>query len=199
MEWGYIEETLLDASLPMKMIDAIMGIIKSSRCCLLWNDELTKVITLTRGLQQGDPLSPLIFVLCIEFLSQWIHEKVRCGTWKALKVSRNGPWTSHLFFADDLLQFAEVGDDQIACTKEDLDLFCQESGQRMNNDKSLILFSLNISDQDARRISQALGIPITKDMGRYLGYEITHGLGVGGGGQNAPRQANVAGPMHAWS
>lgn len=72
MSWPFIEESLKDADLPNKMIYAIMGIIRDIKCQLLWNGEITELIKPIRGQRQDDPLSPLIFVLCLERLSHWI-------------------------------------------------------------------------------------------------------------------------------
>lgn len=58
LEWGFIKETLRDADLPSKLIDAIMGIISKSKCKLLWNGEVTEFITPSRALRQGNALSP---------------------------------------------------------------------------------------------------------------------------------------------
>lgn len=76
MDWSYIEDTLKDASSPNKMIEAIMGIILKSKCRLLWNGEVTEYIKPTKGLRHGDPFSLLVFILCMERLSQWIQWKL---------------------------------------------------------------------------------------------------------------------------
>lgn len=90
MEWSFFEETLRDASLPTLMIDVIMMILQQSSCRLLWNGESSDKIRPPRGLRQGDPLSPYLFVLCMERLSQWISKKVEEGRWRPLQVSRGG-------------------------------------------------------------------------------------------------------------
>lgn len=61
-----------------------------------------------RGLQQGDPLSPYLFVLCLEYLSNLINEAVSRNDLICIKTSRNGPIISHMFFADDLILFAQA-------------------------------------------------------------------------------------------
>lgn len=55
-----------------------------------------------------DPLSPYIFVICMERISHLIAEAVSSLEWKPIKAERNGPAISHLLFADDLLLFADA-------------------------------------------------------------------------------------------
>lgn len=88
MEWGFVEETLKDVSLPTAMINVIMGLIRQSHCKLIWKGEITYSIKSTIGLRHGDPLSPYLFVLCLERLSQWILSKVNEGRWRSLTTSR---------------------------------------------------------------------------------------------------------------
>lgn len=88
MEWSFVESTLRDVPLPDSLITAIMSILRSSSCQLVWNGECTDVIEQTRGLRQGDPLSLYLFVLCMDRLSQWINLQVAQGVWKPLQVSR---------------------------------------------------------------------------------------------------------------
>lgn len=78
-EWRFIEETLVDASIPANMIEVIifMGMLKPSTCKLIWNGEATKAIKPSRGLRQGDSLSPYLFVMCMERLSSWCIRRWR--------------------------------------------------------------------------------------------------------------------------
>lgn len=123
MEWAFIEETWRDVSLPIGLITAIMSILRSSSCRLIWNNECTDSIMQTRGLRQGDPLSPYLFILCMDRLSQWIHLKVAQDEWKPLQASRGGPRVSHLMFADDVLLFSKATTDQVDCICEALTKF----------------------------------------------------------------------------
>lgn len=86
LEWQFIEETLRDTSIPNKLIRVIMNILKRSFCKLLWNGKFTDVIKPTKGLRQGDPLSPYLFILCMERLSRWILGRVEEGRWRPLKA-----------------------------------------------------------------------------------------------------------------
>jgi hypothetical protein len=70
-----------------------------------------------RGIRQGDPMSPYIFVICMDKLSHLISHAVRQGNWKGIRAGRTGPMISHLMFADDLLLF---GEENMGCEKRRL-------------------------------------------------------------------------------
>ncbi|CAL8132777.1 unnamed protein product [Prunus armeniaca] len=120
-----------------------MQCIKSVRYQAILNGELTERFSPSVGIRQGDPLAPYIFVLCMEKLSHIINDHVSSGTWKSVKVARNGPAISHLFFADDLILFGEASIHQAKLMKHCLDLFCGASGQQVNFVKSRICCSPN--------------------------------------------------------
>lgn len=93
---------------------------------------MTNVIKTSMGLRQGDPLSPYLFVLFMEKLGQWLQGKVGEGRLREVRASRNEPGLSHLFFANDLLLFSEACEEQFACVREGLELFCKRSSQGIN-------------------------------------------------------------------
>lgn len=62
----------------------------------------------SQGLQQGDPLSPYLFVLCMEVLSQHISKAVECKEWDAIYFNHADPLLSHICFVDDFLLFGEA-------------------------------------------------------------------------------------------
>ena len=108
------------------------------------NGEVTDSFNPECGIRQGDPLSPYIFVLCMEKLSHLINQKLRSGLWKCVKVSRGGPEVSHFFFADDLILFGQASTKQAEVMRECLDIFCGFSGQQVSFPKSRVYCSNNI-------------------------------------------------------
>lgn len=128
LSWDFIQDTLIDVGMPNMFINLIMDCISSANMSILWNGGQTVTFKSTGGIRQGDPISPYIFVLCMERLSQLINLTVDCELWKPIKLARNGPHLSHLCFVDDIILFAKATSDQVLVIKGILDLFSRSSG-----------------------------------------------------------------------
>ncbi|KAL4333656.1 hypothetical protein GQ457_07G010760 [Hibiscus cannabinus] len=79
LEWGFIQDTLFDLGLPSKLCKLIMHCISTVSLQILWNGSVTDSFSPSRGIRQGDPLSPYIFVLFLERLVQTVAEAVSLG------------------------------------------------------------------------------------------------------------------------
>ena len=64
----------------------------------LVNGEPTGTIHPSRGIRQGDPLSPYLFILCIEGLHGLMNQAVLSGDIKGISICKYGPRLTHLFF-----------------------------------------------------------------------------------------------------
>lgn len=82
-----------------------MNCITSASFSVILNGEPTGKIIPTRGLRQGDPLSPYLFLLCLEGLSLLINMATRTKVISGIQIARSAPKLTHLFFADDSLVF----------------------------------------------------------------------------------------------
>lgn len=117
----------------------------------------------------------MLFVLCIERLSHIILNSVNVGNWKGIRIKRQGPHISHLFFADDLVLFGEATEEQSLEMRACLDLFCSSSGQQISFQKSSVFFSKNTPQNMQQQIVNILGVQKVTDLGRYLGVQSNHG------------------------
>lgn len=112
----------------------------------------------SRGLRQGRPLPPYLFVFCMDKLGQWLQKRVAEGQLKKVRALRYGPRLNYLFFADDLLLFSQTCEDQLRCIKEGLQRFCDCSWQKIKFLKSSMLCSVNAAEEEARSLSASMGI-----------------------------------------
>jgi hypothetical protein len=77
VNWNFLKDTLVKFKFPPIIISLIMFGITSASNKILWNGSKTDTFIPTRGLRQGDPLSPYLFVLCMERLGALINKQVR--------------------------------------------------------------------------------------------------------------------------
>lgn len=174
IRWDFLKETLEVAGLSEEWTKRIMVCVTNPSMSLLWNGEKTDSFQSARGLRQGDPLSPYLFVLCLERLCHLIDAEVGRKAWKPISLSQGGPKLSHVFFADDLILFAEASVSQVRVIRRVLERFCLASGQKVSLEKSKIFFSNNVSRELEGLISAESGIASTRELGKYLGMPILH-------------------------
>lgn len=175
LKWEFIEDTLFNANLPPRLVRLIMSCLTTSSMQVLWNGKASQSFQPQRGVRQGDPLSPYLFVLCMERLSQMITAAVRQGSWKAIRMGRRGVPLSHLFFADDLIIFCKAELDQIEVVQKILSDFCAASGHKVSNSKTKIFFSRNVSLGLRSVISGQFQYEQADGLGRYLGVPLLTG------------------------
>ncbi|KAK9998851.1 hypothetical protein SO802_018454 [Lithocarpus litseifolius] len=107
LEWNFIRDVLLLYNLPSSMVDLIISSVSSSSISLLFNGGMLEPFLPSRGIRQGDPMSPYIFILCMEVLGYLVDDKCQSKLWDPVKALRGGLAVSHLFFANDLILFAK--------------------------------------------------------------------------------------------
>ena len=123
-----------------------MSCITSPKTAILVNGGALEPFEPTRGIKQGDPLSPYICILCMEYLGHLIEQKCVDGSWTPLKASKENLGFSHLLFADDIILFCKVYLAACEAILEVLEKFCAESGQKISSEKSCIYFSPNVNE-----------------------------------------------------
>ena len=77
LKWSFIQETLEFYQIPPRLIQLIMNMLSSTCFHIMWNGTPLPTIVLSRGIRQGDPLSPYLFILCLERLSILPEEAVQ--------------------------------------------------------------------------------------------------------------------------
>jgi hypothetical protein len=173
LSWEFIWRVLMEIGLPETLVNIVMHAITSVMTNVKWNGARSEYFKPQRGIRQGDPISPYLFVLCMDKLSHLIVQAVDEGKWKGIKAGRNGPTVSHLMFADDLLLFGEANENQMRCVIETLQQFCDMSGQQVSHEKTSILFSRNVERGTRNNLLRISGFKETTEFGNYLGVPLT--------------------------
>ena len=110
---------------------------------VLINGEPHGYIRPSRGLRQGDPLSPYIFMICAESLSTLFRAVERDNNFCGVAISRGGPKISNLLFADDSLIFCKASLSECNILRDILKTYERASRQKLNFEKSALFFSEN--------------------------------------------------------
>ena len=111
-----------------------------------------------RGLRQGCPLSPYLFIMCAEGLSALFRKAEEDGSLTGVQICPSAPKINHLFFADDSLVFMKVNAASALKLQEILSLYEDASGQMINKDKFAIMFSKGTSNLAKRNFKLSLQI-----------------------------------------
>lgn len=120
------------------------------------------------GLQQGDPLSPYLFLMCSKALSTLISGSSSTKRITGIKPGRHCPPITHLFFVDDRLLFCSGKLEEVWHVRRLLSIYENASGQAVNFNKSALCFSPNVNEEFRCVLSDFLALPIVFDLGRYL-------------------------------
>lgn len=99
----------------------------------------------SRGLRQGNPLSPYLFILGQEVLSRLLDKELCSGNLSGVKASARGPALTHVMDGDDIVLFSKATRHDAEILARFLDKYCDWSGQSINKNKSSICFSKHTS------------------------------------------------------
>jgi len=164
MEWVFLEKIMQHLGLKEKMVSIIMSCLRSVSYSMLLNGQPIGNIKPSWGLQQGDPLSLYLFLMCTMGLQSLIHKAKVEGLIQGVAICRNGPRISHLFFADDSVLFCRAKEDECQKILDILVVYERESVQKINRDKTNIFFSSNTLHKTQVRIQQLLAFQLSDNM-----------------------------------
>ncbi|XP_074298528.1 uncharacterized protein LOC141629421 [Silene latifolia] len=101
VEWCFMKHVLEVMGFDRSWIARVIDCVSTVSFSVLINGTPMKEFQPSRGLRQGDPLSPYLFILCAEALSNLIRRAVVNDSLHGIRISQSAPFVSHLFFADD--------------------------------------------------------------------------------------------------
>lgn len=172
VSWIYLEAILEAFGFSRQWIKWVLALIKSPRYSILVNGAPSSPFSPSRGIRQGDPLSPFLFVILMEGLSRLIAKKKAEGQIRGLQPIRSIPATTHQQFVDDTMLHGIPTVKEALAYRDILNLFSRASGMEINFSKSTIFF-FNTHQAIQSHLSRLLGFKIGSLPSRYLGAPLT--------------------------
>uniref|UniRef100_A0A2N9IBN2 Reverse transcriptase domain-containing protein n=1 Tax=Fagus sylvatica TaxID=28930 RepID=A0A2N9IBN2_FAGSY len=196
VDWNFILMCLLAAGCPPKFVNWIKECITNSRFTISLNGSLVGYFPGGKGLRQGDPISPYLFVIAMEGFTRLLKRRVlefrnfkfhpQC---KQLQIT-------HLSFADDLLLFSSADLPSIQLIKSVLEEFKDISGLALNPNKSEVFFAA-VPGEIKEQILSCLQFKEGNLPVRYLGMPLISGKLTYKDCQ--PLIDKIVGRIHTWS
>ncbi|WMV45633.1 hypothetical protein MTR67_039018 [Solanum verrucosum] len=123
----------------------------------------------TRGLKQGDPLSPALFILGAEVLSRMLNNILQNPIYRGFNMEPKGPQINHLSFADDVIIFTSSDTDSLRLIMATLEEYEHTSDQLINKEKSHFMVPSNTPQDITNNIQQVTGFTQKDSPITYLG------------------------------
>ena len=139
-------------------ISLIMACVRPVTYSILINGAPQGLITPSRGIRQGDPLSPFLFLLRTKGLHGLIEDVASLGNLRGFSLCKRGPKLTHLFFADDSLLFCRANFEECSNILKLLGVYEQSSSQKINKEKTALFFSKSTPQATKDTIKGLLGL-----------------------------------------
>ena len=146
VEWPFLEKIMEKLGFPPRWIERVMSCVTTPSFSILVNGKPHGMIHPARGIHQGDPLSPYLFLLCAEGFIALLAKAELDRKITGVSICRGAPRVTNLLFADDSLLFCQTTPREGEVVVEILRTYERASGQSINLEKSLAFFSNNTTD-----------------------------------------------------
>ncbi|VFQ90505.1 unnamed protein product [Cuscuta campestris] len=174
LSWEYLQGVLSAFGFSSHAIKILVANLKSTHFSILINGEPTGFFKMERGIKQGDPLSPILYILGVEGLSRSLNHHVNSGFITPFNAGRC-PKINHLAFADDLILFTNGHFRNLLRIKGILESYLAASSQAINFDKSKFYSPTRTPSASLCAMERALNMKPGPKPFTYLGAPICRG------------------------
>jgi hypothetical protein len=188
VEWVFLEQMMLKMGFAPSWVSMIMRCVSSVTFSVKLNGGVSDTFTPSRGLRQGDPLSPYLFLFCVEGFSALLRQAQQERLLAGVGFGSTGPNITHLLFADDSVVFLEANSANMMALKSVLQQYESCSGQRVNIQKSSIFFGKGCTDAVKDEVKNVIGISCEALSEKYLGLPTQVGRSKDGAFRHLPER-----------
>ncbi|KAJ0806197.1 putative RNA-directed DNA polymerase [Helianthus annuus] len=171
VNWGFVLDILHQMGFGEKWCGWISGVLKSARASVLVNGSPTFEFGCSKGMRQGDPISPFLFVVAMEALSCLFNKACEVNVFQGIHLPDSDHFVSHLFYADDAMIMGEWSKNNIVNVIRILRCFHACSGLKINHSKSSI-FGNGISSVEVEEMANWIGCKADYIPFKYLGLTV---------------------------
>eukprot|EP00253_Pinus_taeda_P015937 PITA_15937 len=168
INWQYLKEILGSFGFSNRWIKWVHSFISTPNFSILFNGTPSKTFKASRGIRQGDPISPFLFILATEGLGRYLKKERVTDNIKGLRLWGNELPITHQQFVDDIMLFGEPTIREVRNMKKVLDLFAEASGMEINKEKSCT-FIFNTMETVKSHLTRMLGFKQGELPMKYLG------------------------------
>ncbi|CAN1818839.1 LINE-1 reverse transcriptase homolog, partial [Linum perenne] len=169
VDWDSLHQILKAYGFSEMWCKWIYSCISTVKFDILLNGRSTGFFSPTRGIRQGDPISPFLFILMSNALTTLIDSAISRKITNGIKLTSRGPLLSHCLFADDTIIFGKDTVEEATRIIQIINSYGEITGQQVNNDKSAIYFSSNVSVSEKAAIMDSIGFQALNANPTYLG------------------------------
>ncbi|KAH0772311.1 hypothetical protein KY290_016292 [Solanum tuberosum] len=169
VSWSYICLVLRRMGFEEVFIDMVWRIMANNWYSIIVNGKRHGFFHSTRGLKQGDPLSPALFILGAEVLSRSLNRLHSNPDYFGFLMETRGPQVNHLSFADDIILFTSGRQKTLKLIMRTLKNYEETSGQLINSDKSHFMVHTSAFNSTKDRIKRITGFKLREGTLTYLG------------------------------
>lgn len=174
VDWKYMKEVLSTYGSNHEWVKWIGNLTSSAFFSILVNGSPSDPFSLSKGLRQGDPLSPFLFILLAEGLGRTLKEKRRTGELRSIDPHNSQIDQTHQQFVDDTMLMGIASVKEARVIKETLEEFNKASGLEINKGK-FQLFFFNTQKEIKREIIRTLGFSEGLLLAKFLGAPMVEG------------------------
>ncbi|KAF5783556.1 putative RNA-directed DNA polymerase [Helianthus annuus] len=148
-----------------------MATVKNARASVLVNGSPTQEFECYRGLRQGDPLSPFLFIITMEALTGVMKKACSLGLYEGVRFVNHGSVLSHFFYADDVIFVGRWTEYSVRNLRRILRCFFLASGLRVSLAKSSV-YGVNVGDENVQNMANTLGCKVGRFPFKHLGLQV---------------------------
>ncbi|XP_071699108.1 uncharacterized protein [Rutidosis leptorrhynchoides] len=171
LSWDFLLDMMSRMGFGSRWRRWILACLKSASISILVNGSPTNEFLIERGVRQGDPLSPFLFLIAAEGLNFLVKKVCGVGLFRGVEIGKDKVKLSHLQFADDTIFVGEWHNQNFCNLMKVLKCFENLSGLKVNFHKS-VLYGLGVACGDVERLATRVGCKVGELPFIYLGLPV---------------------------